>query len=55
VGIPPINWFVHYPVEDYYTLKGGIGPMLNEKVSREVTVAVVEIPAREFIVLHHNG
>lgn len=52
---PPINWFVHYPIEDYYILKGYIKPMSNEKVSRTVTVTVVERPARKLIFLRHNG
>jgi len=54
---PPINWFVHYPIEDYYILKEGGKkmPMLNEKVSRTVTVSVVERPARKLIYLRHNG
>jgi len=52
---PPINWFVHYPIEAYHILKGGIEPMLNEKVSRTVTVTVVERPARKLIFLRHNG
>lgn len=53
--IPPINWFVHHPIEDYYILKGGIEPMVKEKVSRTVTVTVVERPARKLIFLRHNG
>lgn len=53
--LPPVNWFVHYPIEDYYILKEGIEPMLNEKVSRTVTVTVVERPARKLIFLRHNA
>lgn len=53
--IPPIKWFVNYPIESYYILKGGIEPMLNEKVSRTVTVTVVERPSRKLIFLRHNG
>jgi len=53
--IPPINWFVHYPIEDYYILKEGIEPMSKEKVSRTVTVTVVERPARKLIFMRHNG
>lgn len=52
---PPIKWFVHYPIEAYYILKGGIKPVLNEKVSRTVTVTVVERPARKLIFLRHNA
>lgn len=54
-GIPPIHWFVHYPIEAYYILKGGIEPMWNEKVSRTVTVTVVERPARKLIFLRHSA
>jgi len=52
---PAISWFVHYPIEAYYILKGGIKPMFNEKVSRTVTVTVVERPARKLIFLRHNA
>lgn len=56
---PPINWFIHHPIEDYYILKEGgkeiPKSMLNEKVSRTVTVTVVERPARKLIFLRHNG
>jgi len=56
--IPPINWFIHYPIEDYFILKEGCKehePMLNENVSRTVTVTVVERPARKLIFLRHNA
>lgn len=54
--IPPIPWFIQHPIEDYYILKeGGIEPMLNEKVSRTVSVTVVERPARKLIFLRHNA
>ena len=46
---PPVNWFAHYPIEAYYQLKEGAEPMSNEKVSRTVTVTVVERPARKLI------
>ncbi|HOL92257.1 MAG TPA: AraC family transcriptional regulator [Clostridiales bacterium] len=53
---PPVNWFVHYPIEACYILKeGGIEPVLNEKVSRTVNVTVVEKPARKLIFLRHNA
>ncbi len=52
---PPVNWFIHYPIEAYYILKEGIGPMTNEKVSRTVSVTVVERPARKLIFLRHNA
>lgn len=52
---PPINWFVHYPIEAYYILKGGTKPVFNERVSRTVTVTVVERPARKLIFLRHNA
>ncbi len=52
---PPVNWFVHYPIEAYYILKEGIEPMSNEKVSRTITVTVVERPARKLIFLRHNA
>lgn len=55
VEIPPVNWFVHYPIEAYYQLKEGIEPMSNEKVSPTVTVTVVERPARKLIFLRHNA
>lgn len=53
--VPPINWFIHYPVEAYYILKGGMKEVNNEKVSRTVSVTVVERPARKLIFLRHNG
>ncbi len=52
---PPISWFVHYPIEAYYQLKEGAEPMSNEKVSRTVTVTVVERPARKLIFLRTSG
>lgn len=52
---PPVNWFVHYPIEAYYILKEGTEPMSNERVSRTVTVTVVERPARKLIFLRHNA
>ena len=55
VETPPVSWFVHYPIEAYYILKEGIEPMLNEKISRAVTVTVVERPARKLIFLRHNS
>lgn len=48
---PAVNWFIHYPIEAYYTLKEGTKPMPKEKVSRTVTVSVVERPARKLIYL----
>ncbi|NLO70009.1 MAG: helix-turn-helix transcriptional regulator [Porphyromonadaceae bacterium] len=51
----PVSWFVHYPIEAYYILKEGIEPMLNEKISRTITVTVVERPARKLIFLRHNS
>lgn len=55
VETPPVNWFVHYPIEAYYILKEGTLPMSNEKVSRTVTVTVVERPARKLIFLRYNA
>jgi len=55
VETPPVNWFIHYPIEAYYQLKEGIEPMSNEKVSSTVTVTVVERPARKLIFLRHNA
>lgn len=46
---PAINYFIHHPIEAYYTLKDGADPVSNEKVSRTVTVTVVERPARKLI------
>lgn len=48
---PAINYFVHYPIEAYYILKDGKNYMPKEKVSRTVTVSVVERPARKLIFL----
>lgn len=39
----------------HYVLKGDIESMSNEKVSRTVTVTVVERPARKLIFLRHNA
>ncbi len=55
VETPPVNWFVHYPIEAYYILKEGTLPMSNEKVSRTVTVTIVERPARKLIFLRYNA
>ncbi len=52
---PPVNWFVHYPIEAYYILKKGIELMSNEKISRTVTATVVERPARKLIYLRHTS
>ncbi len=52
---PPVNWFVHYPIEAYYLLKEGVTPMQKEKVSRTVTVTMVERPARKLIFLRHSA
>ncbi len=52
---PPVNWFVHYPIEAYFALKEGSIAMSNEKVSRTVTVTVVERPARKLIFLRYNA
>jgi len=52
---PAMNWFVHYPIEAYYTLrsnereKEGVESMSKEKVSS--TVTVTERPARKLIFL----
>ena len=43
---PPVNWFVHYPIEAFYIQR--YKPMLNE-MPRTVTVTVVEEPARKLI------
>jgi AraC-like DNA-binding protein len=48
---PPIPYFIHYPIQAYYILKEGAEPMQNEKVSKTVTVSVVERPARKLIFL----
>lgn len=52
---PPVNWVVHYPIEAYYMLKEGSTSMQKEKVSRTVTVTVVERPARKLIFLRHSA
>ena len=49
--IPGINWFIHYPIKDYYILKEGQKTMNKEKVSPIVTVTTVERPARKLIFL----
>lgn len=48
---PPVNWFVHHSIEAYYILREGAEPMPKERVSRTVTVTVVERPARKLIFL----
>jgi len=52
---PPVNWFVHHPIEAYFALKEGSIPMSNEKVSRTVMVTAVERPARNLIFLRYNA
>ena len=52
---PAISYFIHYPIEAYYTLKEGVEVMPNEKVSKTVTVTVVERSARKLIFLRHNA
>jgi AraC-like DNA-binding protein len=52
---PAVNWFVAHPIEAYYMLKEGSNIMNNEKVSRTVTVTVVERPARKLIFLRHKA
>jgi len=53
--IPAINYFIHYPIEAYYILKDGRESMPKEKVSRTVTVSVVERPARKLIFLRTSS
>jgi len=48
---PPVRYFVHYPAASYYNLLNGVKTMLNEKVSKTVTVTPVERPARKLILL----
>ncbi len=48
---PPVNWFVHYPVEAYYVLKEGTEPMAKEPIKRTMTVTAVERPARKLILI----
>jgi len=52
---PAVRYFVPYPIAAYYTLKEGADPMPKEKVSRTVTVTVVERPARKLIFLRTAG
>ncbi|MPM92757.1 hypothetical protein SDC9_139893 [bioreactor metagenome] len=52
---PAINYFIHYPIEAYYILKDGRESMPEEKVSRTVTVSVVERPARKLIFLRTSS
>lgn len=53
--LPAVNWFIHHPIEAYYTLKEGSERMPNEKVSRTITVSLVERPARKLIFLRYNA
>lgn len=48
---PAVNYFIHYPIKAYYILKDGTKPMEKERVSRTVTVSVVQRPARKLIFL----
>ena len=52
--MPPIGWFIYYPIEAYYLLKEEMKSMSNERVSKIVTVTQVERPARKLIYLRHN-
>ena len=52
---PAINYFIHYPIEAYFILKDGRESMPKEKVSKTVTVSVVERPARKLIFLRTSG
>lgn len=47
---PPVNWFVHYPVQAYYTMKEG-KPMQENKFTKFVTVTAVQRPKRKLILL----
>ena len=55
--LPAVNWFVPHPIEAYYTLKEGKTTMDKEKVSRTVTVSVVQRPAKkaDFFALPSGG
>lgn len=53
--LPAVNWFVPHPIEAYYTLKEGKTTMDKEKVSRTVTVSVVQRPARKLIFLRYQA
>lgn len=48
---PPVRWFVHNPIEAYYILKEGKGPMTKEPIKRTLTVTAVERPARKLILV----
>jgi AraC-like DNA-binding protein len=52
---PPVGWLVGHPIEAYYQLKEGTELMEKEKVSRTVTVSVIERPARKLIFLRTPG
>ena len=63
---PAISYFIHYPIEAYYTLRSDEHmrssehrkeekAMPNEKVSKTVTVTNVERPPRKLIFLRHNA
>ena len=48
---PAVRYFIHYPAMSYYHLKDGERAMINERVSRTVTVSAVERPERKLILL----
>ncbi len=49
--MPPVNWFVHHPIEAYYILKEGTEPMPKEPIKRTLTVTAVDRPARKLILV----
>lgn len=50
---PPVGYFVHYPVRNYYSVKakGSVGAMEKDKLSGVITVSVVEKPQRILVFL----
>ena len=48
---PPVNWFVHHPIEAYYIMKEGTETMLKEPIKRTMTVTAVERSARKLILV----
>ncbi len=48
---PPVTYFVHYPVRDYFSMKERNPMMPNKEIPIVVTAQVIERPARKLILL----
>ena len=46
---PAVSYFIHYPIEAYYTLKEGSEPMPKEPIKRTMTVTAIDRPGRKLI------